>query len=116
MQANGFGVLFRKAFPNQFESNNSVLWISNAEAFDFTRALTLMQVSGLRQVCDAGVRAHQHVGWMEGAFQEATTSFAQVNSAERRLGQVVGWHQRQAVDSDLVDGIDGLEDSGHPLE
>lgn len=46
----------------------------------------------LGQVCDASVRAHKHVRRVQGAFEEAPFTFAEVNAAERGLRKVVRLH------------------------
>lgn len=75
-----------------------------------------MNFSRFRQVGDAGVWAHQNIGWVKGSFKEATLAFTQMNTPERSLREVVRLDQCQAVDADLMDRVDGLKDAGHPLE
>ena len=75
-----------------------------------------MHLPGLGQVGDAGVRAHQHVGRVKDALHEPPFRLAQVDPAQRRLRQVVVRHEAEAVEANLVDGVHGLEDAGHPLE
>ena len=61
-----------------------------------------MDLARLGQVGDAGVRAHEDVGRVQRALEEAAPRLRQVDAAERRLGQRVGRHQRQTVDAHLA--------------
>lgn len=83
---------------------------------DWRTIRTLVDLARLGQVGDARVRAHEHVGRVQGALHEAAPRLGQVDAAERRLGQRVGRHERQAVDAHLVDRVDRLEHARHPLE
>lgn len=75
-----------------------------------------MDFSGLREVGDAGVRAEENVGRVKGAFVETPLALREVNSSEGSLWEVVGRYESQAVQPDLMDRVDSLEDSRHPLE
>lgn len=78
--------------------------------------LTGMYLPRLGQIGDTGVWAHEHVGWMQRAFEEPPLAFAEVDAPQGRLRQVVRLHQRQAVDAHLVDRVHCLKNSRHPLE
>lgn len=45
-----------------------------------------MDLPRLGEVGDASVRAHQNVGWVQSAFEEATLAFAKMYPAQRSFG------------------------------
>lgn len=71
--------------------------------------LTWLLLSGLGQVGDARVRAHEDVAGVQGAFQEALLGLRYVDAAQGSFGQRVGWHQSQTVHAHLVDAVYGLK-------
>lgn len=71
--------------------------------------LTWLLLSGLGQVGDARVGAHEDVAGVQGAFQEALLGLRYVDAAQGSFGQRVGRHQSQTVHAHLVDAVDGLK-------
>ena len=72
--------------------------------------LTFVHLPRCGQVGDTRVRAHQHIGRMEAAVQKAPLGLREVDAAEGRLWQVVVRDEAEAVDADLVDRVDRLQD------
>lgn len=66
----------------------------------------------LGQVGDAGVGAHEHVAGVQPPLQVQLLDLRQVDPPQRRLGEGIGRHQRQAEDAHAVDAVDGLAGSG----
>lgn len=71
--------------------------------------LTWLLLSGLWQIGDARVGAHQDVAGVQGAFQEALLGLRYVDAAQRCFGKRVGRHQSQTVHAHLVDAVYGLK-------
>lgn len=72
-------------------------------------SLTWLLLSGLGQVGDARVGAHEDVAGVQGALQEALLGLRYVDAAQRSFGQRVGRHQSQTVHAYLVDAVYGLK-------
>lgn len=92
---------------NKRNGRNS-LFLKLNPCFDMWRS-TWLFLSGLGQVGDACVRAHEDIAGVQGALQEALFGLGYMDAAQRSLRKRIGRHQSQAVHSDLVDAVYGLE-------
>lgn len=52
--------------------------------------------------------AQEDVTGVQVSLQEVLLGLTNVNATQGRLGEGVGWYQSQAVQSHLVDTVDGL--------
>lgn len=70
---------------------------------------TWLLLSRLWQVRDTGVGTHQDIAGVQRALQEKLLRFRQVNPTKRGFGKGICWHQGQAINSDLMYTVNGLE-------
>ncbi len=80
------------------------------------------------QIIHTTMRTHEQRGRMQTSIDKTLSRLAHVNAPEWRLQmlqgimrnmhlrQLVRWHECEAVDADLVNGIDRLQHSAHPLQ
>lgn len=52
--------------------------------------------------------AHEDVTGVQVSLQKVLLGFTDVDASEGRLWEGVGWDERQTVQTDLVDTVDGL--------
>ncbi len=60
------------------------------------------------QVGNTGMRAHEDITGVQVSLQKVLLGFTNVDASEGRFWEGVGWHECEAVQSDLVDTVDGL--------
>lgn len=55
------------------------------------------------------MRAHEDVAGVQGALQKVLFRLRDVDPSQRGFWQCVSWHKSKAIDTHLVDAVDGLE-------
>ena len=75
-----------------------------------------VDLPGLGQVRDACVGTHENIGRVKTALDKSPLGLREVDPPQRSLGKVVVRHECQAVETDLVNGVHRLQNTGHPLE
>lgn len=112
-----------EAGPTSVQHNQTMLsYMPVKLAPTFTRRqhkhiwrVTWLFLSWLGQVGDTCVRAHENIARVQRALQEALFCIRYMDATQRSFRKRVGRHQSQAVHSNLVDAVNGLETYGEHL-
>lgn len=70
---------------------------------------TWLLLARLGHVGDTGVRAHEDVAGVQVSLQKVLLGVTDVDASEGGLWEGVGWDERQAVQTDLVDTVNSLQ-------